>query len=120
MILFRKHIAVLLFGTFFFPIVFQPVHIVWHHSNGHEHEYRKSHNESSKNEIVTFKYSINQEVNSCPICEYQFYSNDRPEECILRTYISELNSVFRTKVAQAYQKQDLSEKSERAPPTSIS
>jgi len=29
----RKHIALYVFGIFIFPILFQPVHVIWHHSH---------------------------------------------------------------------------------------
>lgn len=76
---FNQHIAIILFGIFFFPIVFQSIHIVKHHSNvsnfeqhfcGHieiEDLYTASH------EFYSF------EDRSCLICDYQFSINDLPK-----------------------------------------
>lgn len=121
MIRLRKHIAVLLFGIFFFPIVFQSAHIVWHHSRDHEHKHliggKKYSSENQSHALTTI---ISQKDNLCPICEYQFSSNDRSDILILKAKISEINCVFNEIVTLRYKKQDFSKKPARAPPVSIS
>jgi hypothetical protein len=35
----NKNIAIILLWVFIFPVIFQPFHIIWHHSHGYMCEY---------------------------------------------------------------------------------
>ena len=120
MIHIRKHITFLLLGIFYFPIIFQSAHIVWHHSNGCKDEYQLCGKKTSNNTSCSFSKNISQKETICLICEYQFSINDLPKVPVFRPIIPEFTCSIHEIVTQQYNKQNFSEKSPRAPPVFIS
>ncbi len=119
MIVLRKHIASFLFVIFFFPITFQPIHIVWHHSHGYKGK------QYLNNKILSDKGShrnqenISKEVKLCPIGEYQFSINDLPKIAIFSSVIPLFISVYNEIATQQIYKHVFSDKTPRAPPVLI-
>jgi hypothetical protein len=116
----RKHIAVFLLGIFCFPIIFQSVHIVWHHSHGYKQEYKICDKGTSEKTSYSFAKNISQKENICPICEYQFSINDLPKNSVFRTIIPEIACLLNEIAVQQQYNQIFSDKTPRAPPVVIS
>ena len=116
MIKLRKHIALLLFGILFFPILFQSLHIVWHHSHG----YKCKPTLCSQTITTTDSHSNNkyvaEEENTCPICEYQFSTNDLPKISFFNPEIPAIACNYIKIANQQQYKQFFSDKTPRAPP----
>jgi hypothetical protein len=105
----KKYISVVLLGLFVFPILFQSIHIVWHHSHDILHT---SNSLGCTNKVVCFN-----EDNHCPICEYQFFVNKQPNTDFFEIVIPFIcNSFKETAIFQPYQ-QNFSLISPRAPPS---
>jgi hypothetical protein len=76
----HKHIALLVFGIFIFPILFQPVHIIWHHS--HETPVCTSCHVSDIGKQCTDQKdenSIDNQEKQCLVCSYEFSITELPE-----------------------------------------
>lgn len=115
----RKHIAFLLFGIFFFPILFQSIHVVWRHS----HPSKCEHNLCSQtitNKVHTNGENVSEKEGTCPICAYQFAINNFPTitffNPVIPIFICDYNEI----ATQQYYKQVFSDKTPRAPPVLIS
>ncbi len=116
----KKHIAFLLFGIFFFPIIFQSLHVVRHHSHNNKVEHHICHHKTTDKCCPDTSESISQEEKICAICEYHFSLNDIPKIFIFRSIIPEfICSINQTATQQGYQ-QVFRDKSPRAPPAIIS
>lgn len=120
MIRLSKHIAFLLFGVFIFPILFQSVHIVRHHSHDIKCEHEHCHQT-----IADKGFHSNVEINSekeksCLICEFEFSINDLPEIAFFSPAINVIDFNYAEIATQEARIQVLSEKSPRAPPVLIS
>ncbi len=97
----KNHIIIFLLGFFIFPIVFQSVHIVEHHSA----------KKTNKLSFVTKLYKNiynNQQISKvetlCPICDYSISVADIENENILIVSIPETNySYINNYVSQKYE-----------------
>lgn len=117
----KKHIAILLFGIFFFPLTYQPWHVVKHHSQKSPCHHGCLHSKVEKKicnhgQCIT---STSEKQETCPVCEYHFPIKTLP---ILTHFKSKKSSfedqLFGLEARLAYQ-QVVSRKSPRAPPFSI-
>ena len=115
----RKHIAPFLFWIFFFPILFQSVHIVWHNSQTNKNEYRCCHTETCDTDSPDESENITQKEDVCQICEYQFSLNDLPGISIFRSIIPSFSYSLNVIAFQQDFKQGFTVKSPRAPPLFI-
>jgi hypothetical protein len=112
----RKNIAILLFWIFTFPIVFQSVHIVWHHSHAHADNHILC-NEHTTAQAFHYKYSIDsQNDNPCSICDYHFSINDIPKTSIIRSVLPLIQGIFNELEIHFLFQEIFSLKSPRAPP----
>ena len=116
MIRLRKHIALLLFGIFFFSILFQSVHIVWHHSQNYKFEHYFCHHKETDKESQTKYESISENKESCLICEYKFPINDSPKVFFFSSNIPVNAYIYNEIDKQQQYKQVFSDKTPRAPP----
>jgi len=116
----RKHIALLLLGIFFFPILFQSVHIFWHHSHGYKCEHFFYHKKTSDNDSLTKHVNTSEEEETCLICEYKFPINDSPKVFFFSTTIPTFVCVINEIDKQLPYKPVFSDKTPRAPPVLIS
>ena len=95
-----RNIALSLLLIFVFPIIYQPLHVVWHHSHGAEccGSYGTCQlGDLQKREGAYFEETIDH----CPICSYEFSINDIPEKQVIEFYIQELIFKFiETKVTE--------------------
>jgi hypothetical protein len=116
----RKHIAFLLFGIFFFPILFQSIHVVWHHSHTYKCEHNLCSQTITNNDIHTNGENVSEKEKTCPICAYQFAINDLSTisffNPVIPIFICDYNEI----ATQHHYKKVYSDKSSRAPPVFIS
>ncbi len=113
----RANIAVLLCGIFLFPIIFQSVHIVWHHSHGFKCEHHHCQQIAPHEDFHSYFENISDEVSKCPICDYQFPVNNLPEVSFLGTLLPLHTCIYIELNQQSQYKQVFSDKTPRAPPT---
>lgn len=116
----RKHIASLLFVVFFFPITFQSLHILWHHSHGYKSEHHVCHQNLYEIDSNTININIAEREKTCPICEYQFSILDLPEIAFLSSIIPVFSRILKEEAKQQQYKQVFSDRTPRAPPVLFS
>lgn len=120
MIRLKKHITVLLIGLFFFPVVFQSIHMVWHQSHssscGH-HEC--DHKPLAKNSHPFAEKCIKNNEN-CPVCLYQFSINNVTKLSHLNFQIIVITCNYKAVAIAQQNLQVFADKSPRAPPVFIS
>jgi hypothetical protein len=116
----RKHIAFILFGIFFFPILFQSIHIVWHHSNSFKCNHHQCYCEIIVKPVTRNTSNISKEEDHCPICEYEFSLNEIPQIFKFRSFIPILTFVYNEIAVHQKFQQVFSIKTPRAPPVLIS
>lgn len=120
MIKLRKHIALLLFGIFLFPILFQSIHVVWHHSRTYICGHNLCSQTITNKDFLTNGENISEKEKICPICEYQFSINDLPKISFYSPAILAIAcNYIKTTNRQRY-KQVVTDKTSRAPPVIIS
>jgi len=74
----KNYIAIVFLGIFVFPMVYQPYHIVVHHSEEILCHHTCCHTETEQSSDVQFKiFSENDEP--CPICNYHFPIKNLPK-----------------------------------------
>ena len=121
MLTLKKHIAFLLFGIFFFPIIFQSFHIVWSHSHVYKCE---EHNNSSKTisnkDFIKYSKYLSETEDTCNICEYQFSINDLPKISFFTAGITVFEVTHNKVATKEKYNQIFSVKTPRAPPVLIS
>jgi hypothetical protein len=113
----KKHIARILFGIIFLPIVFQSVHIAWHHSHGHlpgNHHY--CYTTTINKDFLKDSLTLNQETNHCLICEYIFSIKNLPVFSIFEAIIPIVAGVFIATETKQSHRQISALKPPRAPP----
>ncbi|WP_289055083.1 hypothetical protein [Carboxylicivirga marina] len=114
----KKHIAILLFGTFFFPLAYQSWHLIKEHSPVSHCDSGCCHSKKSE-KTYNIKPGINdgsEKEETCPICEFHFSLNILPtaQNTHSKNKLSESSNTELT--ACLYLEQVNSEKSPRAPP----
>lgn len=117
---FKKHIAILLFGIFFFPLAYQPYHVFRHHAQK-LHCHHGCCNSNVDKRVCSHGPEINTESERqepCPICDYHFPINILPRLIIFQPKTPTTESLlFGLEERIAFQ-QIVSKKSPRAPPCS--
>lgn len=110
----KKHIALFVLGIFTFPIVFQPLHVVWHQShNQHGAEIYEVFVDISHGHKLSVLNNIN---HHCLVCEYEIVINSLPQENYFHIIIPfVLNSNYILSVFQPVY-QLYSSKTPRSPP----
>jgi hypothetical protein len=78
-----KNIAIILFGIFIFPIVFQYAHIITYHSNSFSDIHHESCCQTNENHSGINKGSVVDKNNHCVICEYEFSFNEIPVKPVI-------------------------------------
>ncbi len=116
MLKFKRHIVIILLGLFVFPIVFQSLHIVWHHSHDYKCNHILCHIQQTGQNIQAEINTASQKDNHCPICEYQFSINDLPKIFLFSTNTLLIDSFLKKLELQFYFQQLITIKSPRAPP----
>lgn len=120
MIRLKKHITVLLIGIFFFPVVFQSIHMVWHQSHSSSCEHHECNHKPPTNTTQPFAEKCIKNNETCPVCFYQFSINNVTKISHLTIQIIAKTCHYKAiAIAQQYQ-QVFAEKSPRAPPIPIS
>jgi hypothetical protein len=99
----KKHIAFILTGIFVFPLMFQPIHIVWHHSTDHV-----TPGDESCCLHQNFAGDIpgeSQPNDHCLICEYEFAVTSLPEVLVFGMIFNTIaRDIKETAYAQAFRK----------------
>ena len=116
MIKHRKHIALLLLVFFIFPILFQSIHIVSHHSADYKSECHLHKKETSGNDLFIVIKKATHELDVCPICEYQFSINNLLEISVPSLIIPVNKNSYTAITLQQYYRKNYTRKSPRAPP----
>jgi hypothetical protein len=118
-VIFRKHIALLLLGIFFFPIVFQPLHVLWHKAIEDDHHHMEhavcysitpNQHAHEKGEALAEKESV------CPICAYEFSVNEIPNSVLFHSSALFVSDAITDAVISLYLQQVVYINSSRAPP----
>jgi hypothetical protein len=112
----NKHIAIVLLGIFTYPIFFQSIHIVWHHSHGLNNSFvdrKYSENEKSFDNVIA--HLSNTEV-CCPFCEYKFSINNLSKSSLFECNIFKIDNNYIDIVINQFRPCIQSKKSPRAPP----
>ncbi|MCU4176155.1 hypothetical protein [Carboxylicivirga sp. N1Y90] len=114
----KKYIAIVLFGIFVFPIVFQPVHVVLHHAQDLHDCHTCCHSTFDKDESANSDEIVpaSAQEEACPICDYHF-----PLNLIAKAFIYQSNKMVDEKIVIGLNirlpfLQLLSVKTPRAPP----
>ncbi|MCT4603777.1 MAG: hypothetical protein N4A59_12880 [Marinifilum sp.] len=114
----KKHIAILLFGIFFFPITYQPWHVLMHHSQKSECCHTCCHSKVEKR-VCDYSHclsSTSEKQEVCLVCEYHFPINILPKLNLFKPKNPSLEGqLFGLEARLAFQ-QINSKKSPRAPP----
>lgn len=112
---FKKHIAVILLGIFIFPITFQSIHIVWHHSHCISHK-AICHNAVDCHDYTGTAFIHSNSSNHCPICEYQFSINTLPDIPFFEAVISIIFVIYVILSVTKPHQEIFAVKTPRAPP----
>ena len=114
----RVHIATFLFWIFLFPIIFQSIHIVWHHDHAHECEDHSTQQLSDKGLQENYQ-EFSEKESTCAICEYQLTINGLPKSTLFSTFIPTLTIKSKGIALKLPHKIGFSNKTPRAPPIHI-
>lgn len=117
MIKHRRHIASVLFWIFLFPIIFQSIHIVWHHDRAHQCEH---HATVSDHGIHKNHPSFSETESSCAICDYHLTINGLPKSSLFSSFIPILAIKSKVTAPKLPHKIGFSNKTPRAPPAQLS
>lgn len=113
---FNQHIAAILLGMFMFPLVFQSVHVLWHHAQVCVDACCCKHlevtSESPSGDITTLE-------DDCPICNYLITINGFADPLVHRTSLVVEKRVFVFLATQPPLKQVGGFESPRAPPIGL-
>jgi hypothetical protein len=120
---YKSHIAPLLLCLFVFPILFQPVHVLLHHSNknntaGHHCCSHETCQASIKHE-QNVGYSVSKAGDKCAICDYHFATKDFIDVKVVLAAIPLDKYDYNTLAKQQKYLSALRNKSPRAPPAPI-
>jgi len=110
-----RNIALSLLVIFVYPIFFQPLHVVWHHSHGVEccGSHGTCQLDHSQKHIGTH---LEETTDDCPICKFEFSINNLPEKSVNKFHNQEFIFKFiETKVTE-FVPPFLLLKTPRAPP----
>lgn len=118
MIKHRIHIANFLFWIFLFPIIFQSIHIVWHHNHALQCEFHVPHQLSDKG-LHENHQAFSEKESTCAICEYQLAINGLPKSTIYSIFIPTLTIKSKVIAPKLPHKIRFSNKSPRAPPAQL-
>lgn len=121
MLCLKKHIAILLFGIFLFPLTYQPWHVLNHHSQKSECCHTCCHSKV-ENKVCDDSHCIifkSDKQETCPVCQYHFPINILSKLSLFKPKNPNLESqLFELEASLVFQ-QIVSRKSPRAPPFSI-
>ena len=112
----KQHIAAVLVGLLVFPIIFQSVHIVWHHSYDHSEMGGLSCCTGNGPDSCEDVSGISKNTGHCPICEYQFTVNILPDFTIHEAIIPAFTGFYHDITITKPHLQPVALKSTRAPP----
>ncbi len=116
MIKLRKHIAFLIFEIFLFPILFQSLHIIRHHSPDYKCEHNNCFQKIANTYFNSNGQNLSENEKTCLIREYQFSINDLPKISFFYAVISVFTYAYIEATIEQYYKQVFSDITPRAPP----
>jgi hypothetical protein len=112
----KKHIAIVLFAIFIVPIAFQPLHMVWHHSNDSHCHHTCCHSEATENSIKPTLNPESKKENHCPVCEFHFAIIEIPNNTVFKPVKQAFECSVTGLETRLSFSQIISVKSPRAPP----
>jgi len=112
----RTHISFFLFWIFFTPILFQSIHIVWHHSDAHQCEHHLCISEASDQMLKADDTQLSEKEEKCPICEYEFPINNIPKVSSYDASLPIFSSLYTKTLTQKQFIKVISKRNPRAPP----
>jgi hypothetical protein len=115
----KKHIALSLLGLFIVPVLFQSVHIVWHHSYGQPETCEGSCCTGNNHALPDDLSILSQQFEHCPICEYQFTIVSLPDFSIFEAVLPAITGICGDIASEPPLQQRFSLKSPRAPPFKV-
>ena len=117
----KKHIAILLFGIFLFPLTYQPCHVLKHHSPKSHCHHTCCHTKVEKR-VCYYSHCISsasEKQEACPVCEYHFPINILTKLNLFKPKNPGLEGELLGWTENLAFQQIVSRKSPRAPPCSI-
>lgn len=114
----KKYISIGLIGIFLFPIMYQSVHVIQHHENKINEcsgTCSCSHEKADTDTDVLFK-SLSENVENCPVCEYEFAVNDIPQSLIYEILSPLTNGQYLINYIDLKTQRGFTHKSPRGPP----
>lgn len=116
----KQHIAVLLFGIFFLPILFQYTHIIWHHFHCCKCKHNHCYQLLSEKDFNLNCETLSIKEKTCLICDYQFSISDLPGIFFFRSVVPIIACNYNEIVTEQQYKHVILNKSPRASPVYFS
>lgn len=111
----NKYTVIALIGIFIFPVFFQSIHIVRHHSNEYTSKsYNIEHKRANNSDFPKYRETEMEEY--CPVYEYKLPVNEQPEISVFVCYVIQIKHIYNDIVNAQFIPFILSRKSPRAPP----
>lgn len=111
-----KNSAWALLVIFLFPIIFQPVHMLWHRTHGADSVCQVDGHCHSCADAHSHGVRLTPEKHHCLICSFEFSINEMPEHAVLVAYCSVLEGVLHDNPCLDFIPAALEEAASRAPP----
>jgi len=94
----RKYIAIILLEIFLFPIISQPIHVLWHHANPHKklqghtntgYTYDNQLDIENKQPVFNPNHSklLLPDKDACPVLDYKLSLNELPDSFLYSTIL---------------------------------
>ncbi len=115
----RKHIALLLVGIFFFPLMFQSLHPLSHLNGQCGHTEQKLCNTPLAVGHDTDFATLNAQAEICPVCQFQFANNELPLLPALVVFLSAKTTPVNESADDLFQDFYEAADSSRAPPLTV-
>jgi len=115
----RKHIALLLIGIFFFPMMFHSLHPLSHLKGQCGHTDQKLCNIPHAVGHDTDFTTLNPQAEICPVCQFQFANNELPFLPALVVYLAAKTLPVNESADDLFQDIDKAADSSRAPPLPV-
>lgn len=112
----KSYIVLVILGLFVFPVVFQSLHNIWHHSHCCQDEHLFCSDATIYRDFQKDRLSLPEKNNYCPICEYKFPINSLPDFLIIEIIIQIFIGNFTETIQKQPHQKLFTLKVPRAPP----
>ena len=114
-----RNIACALLVIFVFPIIYQPLHIMWHRANNVACCGCGKHIVCLHSSVGKSEPQINKGKYHCPVCEYDLVINSLPEYFTFDNFIPRLRAILKTVIPVKHIWLFVQTKLSRAPPAVV-